>query len=127
MIDSMPSSDTLIHVPLTTSTLAGSSVPLVVSSGTFHATGAGLLSLFQSSVFASASLTALRTSTQNDLFEICNTALAKLPRLWSRVRRLLPLNETVYLTEDIYLCPKVGGYTHTHTYLCKCSSLLNVP
>ena len=82
----MPSSGTLIHVPPTSANLAGTSVPIVASSGTFHATGAGLLSLFNSSVFASASLTALRSSAQSDLFEIARSALDKLPRLWSRVR-----------------------------------------
>lgn len=85
IIDSMPSSDTLIHVQPTSAVLLGSSAPFVVSSGSFHANGAGLSSLFQSSLFASASLTALRMSAQNDLSEICKLALAKLPRLWSRV------------------------------------------
>jgi len=85
ILDCMPSSGTLIHVPPTSANLAGTSVPIVASSGTFHATGAGLLSLFNSSVFASASLTALRSSAQSDLFEIARSALDKLPRLWSRV------------------------------------------
>ena len=81
----MPSNPTLIHVPPSSNVLAGSSAPLVVSCGTFHATGAGLLSFAESSVFASASLTALRTSAECDLYEICSYGLVKLPKLWSRV------------------------------------------
>ena len=82
----MPSSSTLIHPPPFLKSLNGSSAPIVVSSGGFHASGAGLLALSDAGVFASASSTAMRLSREADLNEICNSTIAKLPRLWSRVR-----------------------------------------
>eukprot|EP00794_Sanderia_malayensis_P000407 gene407-1042_t len=84
LLDYMPSSSTLTHVAPTSKVLRGSATPFVVSSGAFHAVGAGLLPLVDMSVFASASLTALRTSAEVNLNEVCTNALTKLPRLWSR-------------------------------------------
>jgi dynein heavy chain len=83
--DRMPVTNTLTHACVE-SDFYTPTKGVVVVSGQTHLPGASFLAVEKSGVFASASLWALRHRKDVDLFEICTTALSKVPRPWSKVR-----------------------------------------
>ena len=81
----MPSSNTLLHLFDDIDDQVRDSAPIAVCNGSSIANGAGLLAMSQAGKFASASRVSMLNIKDVNINEIVNSALNKLPRLWTKV------------------------------------------
>ena len=93
----MPVTNTLTHVCVE-SDFYTPTRGIALVSGQTNLPGASSIAVEKAGIFASASLSAIRQRRDVDLLDLCNTALTKVPKPWSKVI----VCETIFNFFDIF-------------------------